>query len=273
MSKSINVALIGNPNTGKSSVFNDLTGLNQKVGNYPGITVEKKEGLCNLERGFKAHILDLPGTYSLNASSLDESVVIELLLNKNDKDFPDVVAVVSDVENLKRNLLLFTQIKDLGLPCILVINMSDLMKRKGISIDVEVLEKQLNSKVVLYSSRNKKGIKDLKECLINYRSISKEPCLSFKGIDEGYFNNLSKVFPNQNIYKLWIVITQDVNFGNVKRNDFNLTKDIETKSSSELKRLQQKETIKRYQFINSVCLLYTSPSPRDRTRSRMPSSA
>ena len=76
MSKSINVALIGNPNTGKSSVFNDLTGLNQKVGNYPGITVEKKEGLCNLERGFKAHILDLPGTYSLNASSLDESVVI-----------------------------------------------------------------------------------------------------------------------------------------------------------------------------------------------------
>ena len=93
MSKSINVALIGNPNTGKSSVFNDLTGLNQKVGNYPGITVEKKEGLCNLERGFKAHILDLPGTYSLNASSLDESVVIELLLNKNDKDFPDVVGV------------------------------------------------------------------------------------------------------------------------------------------------------------------------------------
>ena len=255
MSKSINVALIGNPNTGKSSVFNDLTGLNQKVGNYPGITVEKKEGLCNLERGFKAHILDLPGTYSLNASSLDESVVIELLLNKNDKDFPDVVAVVSDVENLKRNLLLFTQIKDLGLPCILVINMSDLMKRKGISIDVEVLEKQLNSKVVLYSSRNKKGIKDLKECLINYRSISKEPCLSFKEIDEGYFLNLSKVFPNQNIYKLWLVITQDVNFGNVKRNDFNLTKDIETKSSSELKRLQQKETIKRYQFINSVLKL------------------
>ena len=83
MSKSINVALIGNPNTGKSSVFNDLTGLNQKVGNYPGITVEKKEGLCNLERGLKAHILDLPGTYSLNASSLDESVVIELLLNKS----------------------------------------------------------------------------------------------------------------------------------------------------------------------------------------------
>jgi ferrous iron transport protein B len=97
MSKRLTVALIGNPNTGKSSVFNDLTGLNQKVGNYPGITVEKKEGVCKLDRGVKAHILDLPGTYSLNASSLDESVVIELLLNKNDKDFPHVAVVISDV--------------------------------------------------------------------------------------------------------------------------------------------------------------------------------
>ncbi|MBQ0740594.1 50S ribosome-binding GTPase, partial [Aquimarina celericrescens] len=78
MSKQINVALIGNPNTGKTSVFNALTGLYQKVGNYPGITVEKKEGSCKLTNGTKAHIIDLPGTYSLNASSLDESVVIEL---------------------------------------------------------------------------------------------------------------------------------------------------------------------------------------------------
>src|SRR5690606_22878965 len=136
MSKQINVALIGNPNTGKTSVFNQLTGLNQKTGNYPGITVEKKEGVCKLPRGLKAHILDLPGTYSLNASSLDENLVIELLLNKNDKDYPDVAVVVSDVENLKRNLLLFTQIKDLEIPTILVINMADRMKRRGISLDI-----------------------------------------------------------------------------------------------------------------------------------------
>ncbi|MDX1720893.1 MAG: FeoB small GTPase domain-containing protein, partial [Salegentibacter mishustinae] len=148
MAKQINVALIGNPNTGKTSVFNQLTGLNQKVGNYPGITVEKKEGICKLPRGLKAHILDLPGTYSLNASSLDENVVIELLLNKSDKDYPDVAVVVSDVENLKRNLLLFTQIKDLGIPTILVINMADRMERKGISLDVDLLEERLNTKVV-----------------------------------------------------------------------------------------------------------------------------
>ena len=83
MSMSLNIALLGNPNTGKTSVFNKLTGLSQKVGNYPGITVEKKKGICKLSNTTKAHIIDLPGTYSLNASSIDESVVIELLLNKN----------------------------------------------------------------------------------------------------------------------------------------------------------------------------------------------
>ena len=125
MSMSLNIALLGNPNTGKTSVFNKLTGLSQKVGNYPGITVEKKKGICKLSNTTKAHIIDLPGTYSLNASSIDESVVIELLLNKNNKDFPNVAVVVADVENLKRNLLLFTQVKDLGIPTLLLINMSD----------------------------------------------------------------------------------------------------------------------------------------------------
>ena len=147
MSKQIKVALIGNPNTGKTSVFNALTGLNQKVGNYPGITVDKKEGICKLSRGVKAHILDLPGTYSLNASSLDENVVIELLLNKNDKDYPDVAVIVSDVENLKRNLLLFTQIKDLKIPAILVVNMVDRMSRKGISLNIDLLEVELKTKI------------------------------------------------------------------------------------------------------------------------------
>ena len=98
MARQINVALIGNPNVGKTSVFNRLTGLNQKVGNYPGITVEKKEGTCRIDRNLKAHVLDLPGTYSLNASSIDENVVIELLLNRNDKDFPDVAVVVAEAQ-------------------------------------------------------------------------------------------------------------------------------------------------------------------------------
>ena len=252
MPKQINVALIGNPNTGKTSVFNHLTGLNQQVGNYPGITVEKKEGICKLPRGLKAHILDLPGTYSLNASSLDENIVIELLLNKNDKDYPDVAVVVSDVENLKRNLLLFTQIKDLGIPTILVINMADRMERKGISLDVELMEKRLQTKIALVSARKKTGIDELKELIINYRQISTEPCVNASSIAPDYFGRLRKAFPNQSLYKLWLVITQDVNFGNLNRNSLENTPDFQTKKKRDLKRLQQKETIVRYQFINGV---------------------
>lgn len=252
MSKQINVALIGNPNTGKTSVFNSLTGLNQKVGNYPGITVEKKEGICKLPRGVKAHIIDLPGTYSLNASSLDENVVIELLLNKNDKDFPDVAVVVSDVENLKRNLLLFTQIKDLEIPTILVINMSDRMKYKGISLDIPYLEDQLKTKIALVSTRKNQGIDNLKELIFNYKDLSTTPCLNASEIDKDYFDNLQKAFPNQLLYKLWLVITQDVNFGKTDRNEIDAVADFKTKTKADLKRLQQKETIKRYQFINNT---------------------
>ncbi|SHI67273.1 ferrous iron transport protein B [Algibacter luteus] len=252
MSKQINVALIGNPNTGKTSVFNALTGLNQKVGNYPGITVEKKQGICKLPRGVKAHIIDLPGTYSLNASSLDENVVIELLLNKNDKDFPDIAVVVTDVENLKRNLLLFTQIKDLEIPTILVINMADRMLYKGISLDIDYLEDKLNTKIALISTRKNEGIENLKQLISNYKEVSIEPCIDTTEIDKDYFENLKNAFPNQLLYKLWLVITQDVNFGKTDRNKIDAVANFKTKTKADLKRLQQKETIKRYQFINEA---------------------
>ena len=211
MSKSLNIALLGNPNTGKTSIFNALTGLTQKVGNYPGITVEKKEGTCRLNRNTKGNIIDLPGTYSLNASSIDESVVIELLLNKNSEDFPDVCVVVTDVENLKRNLLLFTQVKDLGIPTILVINMADQMKRKGISLDIPLLEEALDTKIALVSTRQDKGLEVLKDAILNFRQLSTAQSISLNSIDKEYFKNLKKTFPNQSIYKLWMIITQDIN--------------------------------------------------------------
>lgn len=252
MSKALNIALLGNPNTGKTSVFNALTGLSQKVGNYPGITVEKKEGICKLDRTTKGHVLDLPGTYSLNASSMDESVVIELLLNRNSKDFPDVAVVVTDVENLKRNLLLFTQVKDLGIPTLLVINMADQMKRKGITLDIPLLEEALDSKIAVVSTREKKGLEELKKMIIDYRQLSTAATISINTIDEAYFQNLEKIFPNQSLYKLWLVITQDVNFAKLDRKRVSDATDFKTASPSNLKRLQQKETVKRYQFINQV---------------------
>ncbi|MDL5514791.1 ferrous iron transport protein B [Arenibacter sp. M-2] len=252
MSKQIKVALIGNPNTGKTSVFNQLTGLKQKVGNYPGITVEKKEGVCKLPRGVKAHILDLPGTYSLNTTSLDESVVVELLLNKNDKDFPDVAVVISDVENLKRNLLLFTQIKDLKIPVILVINMADRMSRTGISLDIELLEEKLDTKIALVSTRKGTGIDRIKELIADYKNLSITPNVDTTVIAPEYFEKLKSTFPKEDLYKLWLVITQDVNFMPIEKNPITIAASFATKSKSELKRLQQKETILRYQFINGI---------------------
>jgi ferrous iron transport protein B len=252
MSKQINVALIGNPNTGKTSVFNQLTGLNQKVGNYPGITVEKKEGICKLSRGIKAHILDLPGTYSLNTTSLDESVAVELLLNKKDKDHPDLALVISDVENLKRNLLLFTQIKDLKIPTILVINMADRMSRKGISVDIGLLEQKLNTKIALISTRKETGIEYLKQLITAYKSLSSKPIIDITTIEPEYFERLKNTFPNEDIYKLWLIITQDFDFMPIEKTLVKDRTSFAAKSKSELKRLQQKEVILRYQFISNT---------------------
>ena len=253
MSDPIKVALIGNPNTGKTSVFNQLTGLNQKVGNYPGITVEKKTGSCKLPDGQAAKIIDLPGTYSLNTTSLDESVAVELLLNRNNPDFPDVVAVIAEVENLKRNLLLFTQIKDLKIPTLLVINMSDRMEAKGIQIDYEALAASLNTKIVLVSTRKKEGITELKEALANYADLSLEPVLNASRIDPPYFERLAATFPNEDLYKLWLVITQDVNFTPLdKQAPKEDLATFKTHSKQQLKQLQHKETALRYQVINAA---------------------
>ena len=251
MSKQIKVALIGNPNTGKTSIFNSLTGLNQKIANYPGVTVDKKEGICKLDRGVKAHIYDLPGTYSLNASSMDENIVVELLLNKNNKDFPDLAIIVSDVENLKRNLVLFTQVKDLKIPTILAVNMSDRMKYKGIELDIPILEKSLDTKIILTTNRSSDWIDKLKNIISNYSELSSTNFMNLDIIDSNYFQNLQKTFPNQDLYKLWVVICQDANFTNIDKK-FLESKNFETKTLSELKRLQQKETIKRYQLINNI---------------------
>lgn len=196
--------------------------------------------------------MDLPGTYSLNTTSLDESVAVEILLNKNDKNHPDVAVVIADVENLKRNLLLFTQIKDLKIPTILVINMADRMARKGISIDLDLLEKKLDTKIALVSTRKGQGIERLKELIGKSAQLSNAPCLDMTVIAPDYFEQLKSAFPKENLYKLWLVITQDVNFMPIEKALLKDKGSFSTKSESELKRLQQKETILRYQFINGI---------------------
>lgn len=254
MSKNdIKIALIGNPNTGKTSLFNQLTGLNQKVGNYPGVTVDKKLGKSKLSATQNAIITDLPGTYSINPTSLDESIVLKTLLKKDIKESPDVILVVADVENLKRNLLLFSQIKDLEIPTVLAINMVDQMTRKGISIDLSLLKKELNTEVVLISARKNEGIKEVKEAIIRCHVAAKASplCGINSKIDPDYFENLKKISPNYSLYELWLMVTQN-NYPDT------ITKEEKEKLLAfkqdvpKLKKYQHKETIYRYQEINKI---------------------
>jgi ferrous iron transport protein B len=161
----LHIALVGNPNSGKSSLFNCLTGLNQKVGNFPGVTIDKKTGATSLSGTLNAEVIDLPGTYSLYPRRMDEWVSYKVLLNQDKELKADVVVVVADASNLKRNLLFCTQIIDLKVPVVIALTMMDLAKRKGIRIDTAALERELGVPVVAVNPRKNKGILQIKKAI------------------------------------------------------------------------------------------------------------
>ncbi len=161
----LNIALVGNPNSGKSSLFNCLTGLNQKVGNFPGVTVDKKTGFTTLDNGQAINIIDLPGTYSLYPKRLDEWVSYRVLLNQDQDIRADAYVIVIDAANLKRNLLFCTQIIDLKMPVVIALTMADLAKKKGIKIDIAELERELGVAVVAVNPRKERGVAQLKKAI------------------------------------------------------------------------------------------------------------
>ncbi|MCB0695741.1 MAG: ferrous iron transport protein B [Chitinophagaceae bacterium] len=165
MRASFTIALVGNPNSGKSSLFNVLTGLNQRVGNFPGVTVDKKTGVSRIAEGLSANILDLPGTYSLYPKSADEQVTYEVLLDRNHAERPDMIVAIADASNLRRNLLFCSQIMDLGIPVVIGLSMNDLARKKGIEVDVEGLERLMGVPVVKINPRKNKGISALKKTI------------------------------------------------------------------------------------------------------------
>lgn len=251
--QSINVALIGNPNTGKTSLFNQLTGLNQKVGNYPGITVDKKEGNTKLSEEYKAIITDLPGTYSINPTSADESIVLKTLLNVRHQRNLDVLVVVADVENLKRNLLLFCQVKDLEIPTILVINMQDQLERKGISIDLDALSKEIGNEVVLVSARKDSNVQSVKDAIVRCHEKGEASSLIdiSEKIDANYFQKLKALNPNYALYEMWLMLTQSTFPDAITDAEKEVIISF-AEDSKHLKKYQHRETIYRYQKINQI---------------------
>ncbi|MEK7227124.1 MAG: FeoB small GTPase domain-containing protein, partial [Bacteroidota bacterium] len=178
--KKLHIALVGNPNSGKSSLFNCLTGLNQSVGNFPGVTVDKKTGSMPMTGNETAEVIDLPGTYSLYPRRQDEWVSYKVLLNQDKALKADIIVAVADASNLKRNLLFCTQIIDLKQPVVIALTMMDLARRKGIKIDIPALERELGVPVVAVNPRKNKGIAELKKAIaLTLQQSYKTPARDF----------------------------------------------------------------------------------------------
>lgn len=231
MKKKFNLLLLGNPNTGKSSLFNKLTGLNQKVGNFPGVTVEKKEGIININNNCFVNVIDLPGAYSINSFSPEEQIVSDILLKKNEIS-PDAALVVSDIENLKHNLLLFTQAKDLCIPLYLAINMCDVMDKRGITLDIMGLEKELKTKIFLISTRNSTGIEDLLNEIPKILDTDTSTLLDNSYMNLKTLQKGNKKKQSNSLYRMWL---QEIN--NIP-------------NQNDIKKIQHKEAVQRYRFIN-----------------------
>lgn len=253
MSQELKVALVGNPNSGKSTLFNILTGLSQKIGNFPGVTVEKKEGLTNLPDGRVARIIDLPGTYSFYPKSRDERIVMDALADKTSPVHPHLIVFVADASNLKRNLLLFSQVADLRIPIIIALNMMDLASNAGIEIAVDELALKLGVQIVPISARKGVGIEQLKTAISQSSSIPTQ----FSSIDvtslapdlvHAIRRDLNIPYP----YVALQLAHQHEQLSFLSADQSTRIDEIKNEFSFHSQQLQATETIGRYNFINDV---------------------
>ena len=247
------VALVGNPNTGKSTLFNVLTGLNQKVGNFPGITVDKKTGSCRLPDGKNAVIIDLPGTYSLYPKSKDETIVFEVLADKTNPVHPDLVVIVADASNLKRNLLLYTQVADLKIPVIIALNMMDLAKKAGTDIDIDGLSMKLGVRIVPLSARQGENINELKEAISLTSHVAlQNDTIEVETIAPGLINKIKEELQVDKPYTALHFAHQHENLRFLTPEQSDRIEEIEQEFSFHSQKAQAEETIARYNFINKV---------------------
>ena len=247
--KTVKIALAGNPNSGKSTLFNSLTGLNQQVGNYPGITVDKKTGTCNLSSNIKAEIIDLPGTYSLYPKSLDEKVSQDILCDITNSDYPEVTVIIADSSNLRKSLLLLSQIIDLKMKVVLALNMLDVSRDLGIVIDKDVLSEELGVPVVSINARKQKGLQDLKDTILTVKT-PKKTIFSVASLFPVLIHEGNKIRGKENDYATFLSLCkQKLNNNSAVRikleviskdEDFNPTRSLAT------------ETVRRYKAIDKI---------------------
>ena len=258
MNKKINIALVGNPNSGKSSLFNELTGLHQKVGNFPGVTVDKKTGSCQLSENLTANFIDLPGTYSLYPRRADEWVSYKVLLLQDELVKPDMILLIVDVSNLRRNLLFCSQIIDLKIPVVVALTMMDIAKQKGIKIDIPGLERELGVPIVVINPRKQKGTELLKKTIEqtissnqpqNNTSFIYSAMLAPKAIAE-----VQQIFPELSNYKAIHYLINHEHFS-ISKEEEQAIEAIEHRNKFNPTKTQAEEIMQRYARIKHIMQL------------------
>lgn len=265
----LHIALVGNPNSGKSSLFNALTGLNQKVGNFPGVTVDKKTGSSTLSAGLSVNIVDLPGTYSLYPKRADEWVTYKVLLNQDPSVRADMVVLLVDASNLKRNLLFCSQIIDLKIPVVVALTMMDLAAQKGIEIDVDGLERELGIPVVAVNPRKNKGIPQLKKVVeLRARQLNLAPPRAFianNTLAGGAIQDVKKLFPEISDYTAIHYLINHEHFDLPEERQGQI-ESIEATHNFNHTRIQADEILQRYARIRQIMKhTVAEPDPLEKT--------
>ncbi len=249
------VALVGNPNSGKSTLFNQLTGLRQKTGNFPGVTVDMKEGKLRFEGGREAILTDYPGTYSLYPTASDEKMVAAVLTNPADANFPNAVVYVADVKNLEKHLLLLTQLLDLDLPVILALNMSDMAAEMGIKTNTAKLSEQLGIPVVLLSSRTGDNVSKLVtelEKLLSSPTVSRKPFYPLTDLEKQVAEAVQLNLDANNPYRALLLAHHHGWLPFLKRNDRETLATIVENKSFQSLRSQVDETLDRFDRFTPI---------------------
>jgi len=253
--KPVHIALVGNPNSGKTSLFNALTGLNQKVGNFPGVTVDKKTGALDFEDGEQAVLIDLPGTYSLYPRRGDEWVAYKVMMDADTEIHADAVILVADASNLKRNLLFCSQIIDLKVPVVVALTMNDIAQQKGIKIDLIGLQAELGVPVIPVNPRKNKGLAALKKAVQQisteqYKAPSRD-FIDAKALAPAAVTGMQKLFPKLSEYASLHYLINHENFPLAEREQ-SLIEKLEEAHQFSPSKVQAEEVMQRYSRIRQI---------------------